>query len=223
MFRTVSAFLFLLFCATALPQAPDQPPSSTLKSFHDDAMNVTYYYPSRFAPVPPPPTKIFFSEKPDCVRNTLFANSVTRIDTSSFWLSTIDGACPDVLHRAIELGPFIREHLLRQLKQYGQPTITQEPTRYSIDGRPAAIALASVQLPAVSDTVIGTTYAAKACVLSSLPVKAHKKNSQPASDVLCFDFMTQNADVLNQMLSFIIQFDNDPMVPMVQGSVLRLR
>jgi hypothetical protein len=82
---------------------------------------------------------------------------------------------PDVLHRATQLGPFIREQILRQLKQYGEPTITREPTRYNIDGRPAAIILASVPMPAASGMVARSTYAAKACVLNSLPVKSRKK------------------------------------------------
>jgi hypothetical protein len=189
-------------------------------------MNIAYFYPSRFVPVPSPPATASTSGEPKCVRTTLFANSLTPIDTSSFALSTVDRACPDVLNRATQLGPFIREQILRQLKQYGEPTITQEPTRYNIDGRPAAITLASVPMPATSGKVARTTYAAKACVLSSLPVKARKKNSkfvEPVSHVFCFDFTTQNNDLLDLMFSFIIQFDNDPLEPMVPGSVLRRR
>ena len=187
-------------------------------------MHITYFYPSRFVPAASPPTIAFTSDKAKCVRTTLFTNSVTRIDTSSFVLSSVDSSCPDVLQRATQLGPFIREQVLRQLRQYGEPTITQEPTRYAIDGRPAAIVLASVPMPAVSGTVARTTYAAKACVLGSLPVKAPKNNSQPAgpvSHVFCFDFTTQNSDMLNQMFSFVIQFDNDPLGPMFPGSVIR--
>jgi hypothetical protein len=226
MLRPASAFLFLLVCATALPRTTDPANPDTLNSFYDYAMHVTYFYPSRFVPQPSPPATAFTSGEPKCVRTTLFANSVTQIDTSSFALSTVDRTCPDVLHRATQLGPFIREQILRQLKQYGEPTITREPTRYNIDGRPAAIILASVPMPAASGMVARSTYAAKACVPNSLPVKSRKKNLQPdkpVSHVFCFDFTTQNNDLLSLMFSFIIQFDNDPLGPMVPGSVLRRR
>jgi hypothetical protein len=224
MFRSASVFLFLLVSATAEPQSTDLVNPDMLKSFHDYALQITYFYPSRFVPVPSPPSTVFTTDTSQCVRTTLFANSVTPIDTSSFALSTVDNTCPEVLRRATQLGPFIREEILRQLKQYGEPVVTQEPTRYNIDGRPAFITLASVPRPATSGNVARTTYAAKACVLGSIPVKARKKDSQPVepvSHVFCFDFTTQNNDLLNLMLSFIVQFDNDPLMPMIPGSVVR--
>jgi hypothetical protein len=226
MLRYASTFLLLLRCLTALPQAPDRSNPDVLKRFHDDALNITYFYPSRFAAVLSPPSTAFNTDSPQCVRTTLFANSVTPIDTSSFALSSVDTTCPDFLRRGTQLGPFIREEILHQLKQYGDPSITQESTRYNIDGRPAAMILASVPMPQTSDKVARTTYAAKACALASIPVKARKKDSKsigPISHVLCFDFTTQNSDLLNQMFSFIVQFDNDPLTPMFPASVVRRR
>ena len=226
MLRSASAVLFLLVCGTALPRSTDPRNPDTLKSFYDYAMHITYFYPSLFVPVLSPPAPAIASGEPKCVRTTLSAKSVTQIDTSSFVLSTVDSTCPDVLHRATQLGPFIREQILRQLKQYGEPSITREPTRYEIDGRPAAIVLASVPMPATPGSVARTSYAAKACVLGSLPLKARKSNShpvEPVSHVFCFDFITQNSDRLNLMLSFILQFDNEPPGPMVPGSILRRR
>jgi hypothetical protein len=197
-----------------------------LKRFHDDALNITYFYPSYFVPVPSPPSTAFTTDAPQCVRTTLFANSVTPIDTSSFALSTVDNTCPDFLRRGTQLGPFIREEILHQLEQYGEPSITQEPTRYNIDGRLAAIILASVPMPKTSGKVARKTYAAKACALASIPVKARKEDPKPVgpiSHVLCFDFTTQNSDLLNLMFSFIVQFDNDPLTPMFPASVTRRR
>jgi hypothetical protein len=222
--RYASIFLLLLLRLTALPQPHDRSNPDVLEQFHDDALNITYFYPSRFVPVLSPPGTALTTDTPQCARTALFANSVTPIDTSSFALSTVDNTCPEVLRRATQLGPFIREEILRQLKQYGEPVVTQEPTRYNIDGRPAFITLASVPRPATSGNVARTTYAAKACVLGSIPVKARKKDSQPVepvSHVFCFDFTTQNNDLLNLMLSFIVQFDNDPLMPMIPGSVVR--
>jgi hypothetical protein len=226
MLRYASILLLLLLCLTAQPQPHDRSNPDVLKQFHDDALNITYFYPSRFVPVPSPPSTAFTTGTPECVRTALFANSITPIDTSSFALSTVDNTCPDFLRRGTQLGPFIRGEILHQLKQYGEPSITQEPTRYNIDGRPAAIILASVSMPETSGKVARKTYAAKTCALASIPVKARKKDSKPVgpiSHVLCFDFTTQNSDLLNLMFSFIVQFDNDPLTPMFPASVVRRR
>jgi len=196
-----------------------------LKRFHDDALNITYFYPSRFAPLPFPPTTALTSDTRKCVQPTLFANSITPIDTSSFALSTVDNTCPDVLRFAAQLGPFIRERLLNQLKQYGQPSVIQEPTSYTIDGRAAAITLASVLMPATSGKVDRTIYAVKACALGSILAKRRKKSEPdgPLGHVVCFDFTTQNSDVLDLMFSFIVQFDDGPPKPMFPGRVLPRR
>jgi hypothetical protein len=226
MLRYASIFLFLLLSLTALPQPDDRSNPDVLKRFHDDTLNITYFYPSRFMAVASPPGKAFTTDTPQCVQTTLFTNSVTPIDTSSFTLSTVDNTCPDFLRRGSELGPFIREEILHHLKQYGEPSITQEPTRYNIDGRPAAIILASVPMPETSGKVARTIYAVKACALGSIPVKARKNDSKPVgpiSQVLCFDFTTQNSDLLNLMFSFIVQFDNDPLTPMFPAGVVRRR
>jgi hypothetical protein len=218
------AFFLLLVCTAAFSQTPDQSDPRIPKSFHDPALNVTYFYPGRFVPDPaslaPKPGT---DGAPRCAHSTLFANSVTPVDTSSFVLSTIDNTCPNVLHGATLLGPFIREQILRQLKQYGEPTINQEPTNYFIDGHPAAIVLASVPMPDVKGRIPTTTYAAKACVLGNIPVKAKKKSDpvEPTRHVLCFDFTTLHKDLYTLLFAFSMQFDNDPPQPMVPGSVIR--
>ena len=223
--RYASIFLLLLLSLTAQPQPPDRSDPDVLKPFHDDALNITYFYPSRFAPLTFSPTRASTSDTRKCVQPTLFANSITPIDTSSFALSTVDNTCPDVLRFAAQLGPFIREKILNQLKQYGQPSIIQEPTSYTIDGHAAAVTLASVDVPATSGKVAGTIYAVKACALGSIQNKRHKKSDPvgPLSHVLCFDFTTQNSDLLNLMFSFIVQFDDGPPEPMFPGRVLPRR
>src|SRR5882757_6832608 len=196
MMHRFAAFFLLLVSAAALSQTPDQSNSRIPKSFHDSALNVTYFYPGRFVPdlesISPKPGT---DGAPRCARSTLFANSVTPVDTSSFVLSTIDNTCPNVLHGATLLGPFVREQILRQLKQYGEPTITQEPTNYT----------------------------AKACMLGNIPVKPKKKSDpvDPTRHVLCFDFTTLHQDLYHLMFAFSMQFDNDPPQPMVPGSVIR--
>jgi hypothetical protein len=224
MMHRSTAFLLLFVCATALAQTPDQADPKVPKSFHDSALSVTYFYPGRFiadaSSITPKPNA---DPTPKCAHSTLFANSVTPVDTSSFVLSTIDNTCPNVLRGATLLGPFIREQILRQLKQYGQPTITQEPTNYAIDGHPAAIVLASVPMPEVKGKIPTTTYAAKACVLGNIPVKTRKKSDpvDPTRHVLCFDFTTLHKDLYTLMFAFSMQFDNDSPQPMVPGSVIR--
>jgi hypothetical protein len=223
--RYASVFLLFLFSLTALPQLPDRNSPDVLKRFHDDALNITYFYPSRYAPLPFPPTTALTSNERKCVQPTLFANSITPIDTSSFALSTVDNTCPEVLRSATQLGPFIRERVLNQLKQYGQPGIIREPTSYTIDGRAAAITLASVTMPTTSAKAARTIYAVKACALGTVSTKGRKKSEPagPPSHVLCFDFTTQNSDLLNLMFSFVVQFDDGPLEPMFSGKVLPQR
>jgi hypothetical protein len=218
------AFLLLFVCAIASSQSSDQPHANVPRSFHDSALNITYFYPGRFVPDPASAVpKANADASPKCAHSTLFANSVSPVDTSSFVLSTIDNTCPNVLRGATLLGPFIREQILRQLKQYGEPTITQEPTTYAIGGHPAAIVLASVPLAEVKGRIPTTTYAAKACVLGNIPVKPRKRSDpvDPTRHVLCFDFTTQHSDLYTLMFGFSMQFDNDAPSPMVPGSVIR--
>jgi hypothetical protein len=223
--RSAASFLLVFVCAIALSQTPDQPNPNLPKSFHDTALSVTYFYPGRFVPDPESiaPKPSTDGAAPKCAHSTLFANSSTPVDTSSFVLSTIDNTCPNVLRGATLLGPFIREQILRQLKQYGEPTITQEPTNYAIDGHPASIVLASVPMPQVKGKIPTTTYAAKACVLGNIPVKPKKKSDpvEPTRHVLCFDFTTQHSELYTLMFAFSMQFDTDPPQPMVPGSVIR--
>src|ERR1700723_2144467 len=148
--RSSSFVLLFLACVASLPHAIGQSSSGLIKSFHDEVLNITYFYPATFVPAPPNSTPVDPSK---CIKSTLFAYSVTPVETSSFALSTIDATCPEALRTAIELGPFTREQVLRQLKQYGQPEITQEPSRYVIAGHPAAITVASVAIPAAPGKV----------------------------------------------------------------------
>jgi hypothetical protein len=235
-----AASLLLLICATVFSQTPDQPASNLPKSFHDPLLNITYFYPGRFTPAAAEPSAAASNPAESssaqsgsaasnrlCAESTLSASSVAPVGTSVFVLSTIDNTCPNVLHgAATDTGAFIREQILRQLKQYGDPIITQEPTHYSIDGHPAVITLASAQAPASGTANITPpkiTYAAKACFLGAIPVKSHKRSDpvdQP-KHVLCFDFTTQERDLLSLVFGFSVSFDNDSPQPLVAGSALR--
>jgi hypothetical protein len=84
-----SVFLLLLACATTSPQATSDHGSGTLKSFHDDILNITYFYPANFVPAPPAST-LALAGTSKCMQPTLFAYSVTPIENSSFALTTID-------------------------------------------------------------------------------------------------------------------------------------
>ena len=219
-FRSSSFVLLFLAYAVSLSHAIGQSNSGSIKSFHDDVLNITYFYPATFLPAPPNSTPVDPSK---CIKSTLFAYSVTPVESSSFALSTIDDTCPETLRTAIELGPFTREQVLRQLKQYGEPQIIQEPSRYAIAGHPAAITVASVTIPEAPGKVAQVIYAANACALGNIPVKSRRRSdpATPVTHVVCFDFTTQNGGMLTQMFSFIIQFDNAQPQPMFPSSVVR--
>jgi hypothetical protein len=218
-FRSSSFVLLFLSYAASLSCAIGQSNPGSIKSFHDDVLNITYFYPATFVPAPPNSTPV---DPAKCIRSTLFAYSVTPVESSSFALSTIDDTCPETFRTAMELGPFTREQVLRQLKQYGQPEITQEPSRYAIAAHPAAITVASVAIPAAPGKVAQVIYAAEACALGNIPMKSRRKSdpAEPVTHVVCFDFTTQNGGMLTQMFSFIIQFDNAQPQPIFPSGVI---
>ena len=185
----------------------------------DDALNITYFYSDHFvqeqsaAPVVP-------GEESKCIKPSLFANSAD--DRSSFTLYTIDGTCPELLRRAIDLGPFTRERVLVQLKQYGVPTITQAPLSYTIAGHPSAVAIASVTIAASVGKVAQTIFAVEACSSGNVESKKHKR-SEPidsVTHVVCIDFKTQDRGIPAQMFWFMIQFDNAPLEPFFPVNVI---
>src|SRR6185312_6490097 len=145
--RTAVPLLLLFVCASASPQAAIQTPAqaptpSGPRVFHDASLGVTYFYPSRFTPAQPAAAPRAAHQ---CAQSIFSGTSTTPVGSTVFVLSTIDNTCPEVLQWAArQLGDFTREQVLRQLKQYGDPTVMRDPTRYSIDGHPAAITIASV-------------------------------------------------------------------------------
>jgi hypothetical protein len=220
--RSLCLVLALLIYGANLSSAIGQPASNTIKSFHDDTLNITYFYSADFVPASSG-TPVAPGDESKCIKPTLFANSVTAGDNSSFTFSTIDNTCPELLHRASELRSFTREQVLLQLKQYGEPTINQVPVLYTIAGHPAAITVASVSIPASPGKVVQTIYAAKACALGNILAKSHKKSdpTEPVTHVVCIDFTTQDSGLPTQMFSFIVKFDNAPLEPFFPGNVIR--
>jgi hypothetical protein len=218
----VCNLLLLLVCGSVQSQVVNTS-VGIIKSFHDDTLDVTYFFPSQFVPVAPSPVKARAAGIANCQHPILTANSDTPVDISSFVITAIDGTCPDLLASAIQLSPFTRGEVLRQLKQYGEPSILLESMHYTIDHHPGAFVLASVSVSSPSSGSSETIYAAKACALGEAQDKRRKK-SEPtaqANRVLCFDFRTQNNGQLAQMYSFIIQFGSDPLALIFPGNVIR--
>jgi hypothetical protein len=222
--NSVSIVLLLLICVTipvslSSQQGVNEERANLPKTFHDDALNITYFYPAHFAPVPD--QTVISTATDNCAQTVLIAESAIQAGPSSFVLSKIDHACPELLHKATALGPFTRVQLLRQLKQFGEATISHEPTRYFIDGRPAAITVGSVSIPSPNHHAVKTIYAAKACALSNISSGGNKKSDvlNSAGRVLCFDFSTENSDLISLMFAFIVQFDNDPPAPLFPVNV----
>jgi len=190
------------------------------KSFHDDALNITYFYPAHFEPVTGQPGPRSEPAPDKCVKTTLIAESGISAGPSSFVLTSIDPDCSALIRKATALGPFTRVQLMRQLKQFGDARINHEPTRYMIDGRSAAITVGSVSISPTDHHAGKTIYAAKACALGDDPSEGRKKSDQTiVGRVLCFDFSTENSDLISLMFAFIVQFDNDPPAPLFPGSV----
>ena len=216
--RSLSVLFFVTACFTGLAQSSTQAGSSLPKSFHDDGLDMTFFYPAHFELESTPESH---AGQGSCVRTILSARSGLASGTSTFSFSSIDNTCPDTLRAALTLGPFTRQQIVYQLKGSGKPAIIHEPARYAIDGRSAAITLASATLANGADKVPQTLYAAKACVVDSVTHQPHK-NAEAAENgnhVLCFDFTTQNRDLFSMMLSFVVQFGDDAPQPLFLSSV----
>jgi hypothetical protein len=212
----------VLLAMSGFVQTPSAP---SLRIFHDQALDITFAYPGEFTAVVSDSAKGQSSSKnePQCVRSILSAGAESKQGSSAFVISIIDNSCPGVLKQAEQEGSFTRDQILRQLKQYGMASLTQEPFRYSIDGRPAAVTLATAKPDdsSVSNGHVLATYAAKACFLSNLPEHGSGKQAAAASgEVICFDYTTQNRELLTRILSFTVKFGDGDMHPMVPGNAL---
>jgi hypothetical protein len=220
-FRTLCFALALLVCGANSPCAIGQA-ASDISSFHDDALNITYFYSAHFVPEPSG-APVATGDESKCIKPSLFANSISASDNSSFTLYTIDDTCPELLRRATDLGPFTRERVLVQLKQYGVPTIIQVPLSYAIAGHPAAVAIASVTIAASAGKVARTIFAVEACSSGNVESKKHKKSElvDPVTHVVCIDFTAQEGGLPTQMFWLMIQFDNAPLEPFFPDNVIR--
>lgn len=218
----IGSLVLILLCAPVFAQVMTTSSADMIKSYHDAALDVTYFYPSQFVP------SSLSSEdpvdtKPKCIQPALTTNVVSHVDTASFSVSTIDGTCPDVLASAAQLGPYTRLEVLRQLRQYGEASVILEPTRYRIDGHLAAVTLAAVQLAGHPSRSFQAIYAAKACAIGEAQDKKRRKSepATPTKRVLCFDFTTRNIGQISEMYSFIVQFGSGQLAPVFPGRVIR--
>jgi hypothetical protein len=234
--RSLLVFLFVVGVAlhAQTPAASIKVPwSSDQTSFRALDFDLTYSYPKNFIPADPktPALAVYALPKPDpkaadpvCVHAPLSVGYTNNGGNSVLVFSIIDSSCPTILKDAQQLGTFTHEQLLRQLKRYGVPTITKETTTYTLDGRPAAVTMASAHATETQrGDILTTTYAAKACVFAEPQVyDSDRRLRQPPSPgrVLCFDFTTQQRGLLPQMLNFPVQFGHQGAHAVVPTSVL---
>lgn len=228
MVRRFAAHIVLLaLSATVFAQSSVHSDPNAPQIFRDPALGITYFYPNRFAADLGHMDPSQADTVTKCAQPTLSGSSNTPIGTSAFVLSTIDGACPNILRSAaLKLDDFTRQQVIRQLKQYGEPVVMQDPTHYTIDGHPAVVTVASVQQATRIDlnniSHPKMIYAAKACVLGNIPPKHSKSGLDDVTKhIVCFDFTTHEKDFLPLMLAFTMQFDGQGPQPIVPGNVLR--
>jgi hypothetical protein len=214
--------LLLVFWVAGVGDVRSQEPANLPSSFHDDAHDVTYFFPKHFAPVLSDQGADADSLDSNCAHKLLTARSAIPAGLSTFVVSRISGDCLGVVRDATSLGAFTRTELIGQLIRVGTARITHGPSRYIIDGRPAAITLAQVTLPPIEHQAASIVYAAKACTPRiPLPLGHRKSNFRdPGIVMLCFDFTTRNPDLVNLMLSFVAQFGDDLPVPLFPGNAL---
>lgn len=221
-FRFCTICLLPVFLLALLLPASGQDAAVTLKSFHDEVANATYFYPASLIAASLPEPASIGTASP-CSRVILSAASSSSLGDSTFTVSTIDNSCPDLRGKAVTLGTYVREQLLLAVKRYGEPVSTDNATSYAIAERPAALLLATIPTSARSGKPAGVLYAVEGCALSTVPLKPHKNSKQavPVDRVLCFLFTTQNKGLLNELYSFLVVFDNGPPQSIFAPSAIR--
>jgi hypothetical protein len=227
--RTAASLLFLF--AAALAQSPAQSKLPPMKSFKELDFNMTFIYPADFVPakanVAAPATYTVPATRPDkppCVQTPLSVGS-NAAGNSALVFSIIDDACPTILHDAQKLGAFAQTQILRQLQSYGAPTITMPSRSYTLDGRSAAVVLASAT-PAASASAAApvTTYAAKVCMFARVQAYTFGKvpaNLTAANSIICFDFTSRKRDGLESLLALPVVFEDLTPRSLVPAALLR--
>lgn len=213
--RLISMLIFLGVCSAGVAEAPPPPNRALPASFHDDALNMTYFYPAHFAALRDASAMVRAAAP--CVETKLHVRSTAWSGASSFAVTSVDDKCLESLHEptplGLSLGPWMRTQIQRELAPLGVTTITQEPLRYLIHGQVAYITRALVAMPVTEGGSARTTYAVKACAAMQAP---GVKN--PGHPILCYDFTTQNSDLLSLMFAFIVQFADGPPEPLFLAS-----
>ncbi len=224
-------FSLVLLFAAALTHSPAQSQLPAMKSFKELDFNMTFIYPADFIPakrgVTAPATYTIPTTKPDkppCVQTPLSVGS-NAAGNSAFVFSIIDDACPTILRTAQKLAAFAQAQILRQLQNYGTPTITMQPRSFTLDGRSAAVVLASATpAPTASPAPPVTTYAAKVCMFGR--EQAYNFGKVPtqlttAHSIICFDFTSRKRDALEPLLALPVIFDDLPPRSLVPAALLR--
>ncbi len=228
--RSTPFSLLLLFAAT-LVHSPAQSQLPAMKSFKELDFNMTFIYPANFVPakagITAPATYTIPTTRPDkppCVQTPLSVGS-NAADTSALVFSIIDDTCPTILRDAQKLGTFTQTQILRQLQSYGTPTITMPSRSYTLDGRSAAVVLASATpAPTASPAPPVTTYAAKVCMFGR--EQAYTFGKVPSqltatNSIICFDFTTRKREGLEPLLAQPIIFEDLPPRSLVPAALLR--
>jgi hypothetical protein len=209
------------FLLVALLAFPGFGQANLPASYHDQEFDITYYYPGHFHPVVT--RRSAPASQNVCLDTVLNRESDIASSHSTFRVSRGSVSCLG-LGNLIALEAYTRDALVGQLRQWGTPRVTHKPSRYVLDGRPAAVTLAAVDL-APQRIAPQAVYAAKACVLAAPAIERAKKvvRIAPNDTLICFDFATSNPDLVAMMLSFVTQFGDGLPVPLFPSGSLSKR
>jgi hypothetical protein len=228
--RSAAFSLLFLFAAT-LVHSPAQSQLPAMKSFKELDFDMNFIYPADFVsakpgvsapdtytiPVPRP-------NKPRCVQTPLSVGSPAT-GNAALVFSIIDDACPTILHDAQKVGAFAQAQIIRQLQSYGTPTITMPSRSYTLDGRSAAVVLASATPTTNGSTATPvTTYAAKVCMFAREQAYTFGKvpsQLTAANSIICFDFTTAKRDQLAPLLALPVVFGDLTPRSLVPAALLR--
>jgi hypothetical protein len=208
--RTSAGLFLFLIIAICCAQAPisASTPARPTTTYHSDAMNFDFVYPSSFTgPKDTAEDQGKSSEAgktgPGCVSVPVAVMDM-RVSFNMIFLKRYDLACLGKEITAAGLGTAVANVLTDTLQGFGKPTLSSS-TDYDITGRSASTVSGSVKVPhAKGKSVI---YAAASCVISG-------------KNVACFQFLSNDCPNVAALSASTVKFTDSLAAPIIPAELV---
>jgi len=198
-----SVVLVVFFAAAVCSaQAPAPVPAAAkpTTTYHSDAMNFDFIYPSSFTA---PKGEADQKAGAGCVSVPVAVMDM-RTGFNMIFVKRFDGGCLGKEATASGLGATVVAFLTDTLSQFGKPTVNSD-TGYEIASHSASVVTGSVKvLHARGDTII---YGAASCAISG-------------KDVACFEFLSNDCPNVAVLAASGVKFTGGDVTPVIPAPLV---